>query len=217
MELLPYTLDPIREPLIAVPDVANAAWPHWRSSVPTLINGTTKLRELRTSDSLSLLAMLTSKEVGKFISPLPATKAGFEEFIKGTLQERAAGQGVCFGIVPDGYDTPIGLFQIQIRNGRTPEWDCAMGSPFWGTGLFMEGADAVLDFGFNGMGFDEIGARAVIENGRGNGALRKAGAVCERIIPEGLIKNGEPLDQYYWTVYADRRTRKKIAWDAPSC
>jgi RimJ/RimL family protein N-acetyltransferase len=88
-----------------------------------------------------------------------------------------------------------------------------MGSPFWGTGLFVEGAEAVVDFAFEGIGVEQLGARAAIENGRGNGALRKLGAVCEGVIPNGLVLNGRAQDQYYWTLSANARPRRKIVWD----
>jgi len=71
----------------------------------------------------------------------------------------------------------------------------------------------MTDFAFDGMGLEQLGARAAIENGRGNGALRKVGAVCEGVIANGLVLNGRTLDKYYWTVSADGRPRKKIVWD----
>jgi len=71
----------------------------------------------------------------------------------------------------------------------------------------------MTDFAFEGLGLGQLGARAAIENGRGNGALRKVGAVCEGVIANGLALNGRALDQYYWTVSANDRPRKKIVWD----
>ena len=99
-----------------------------------------------------------------------------------------------------------------MRPGDVPEWGFAIGSPFWGTGLFVDGAEAVTDFAFRGMGLRCLGARAAVDNGRGNGALRKIGAVCEGIISRGLIKHGRPLDEYYWTLSADGRPRRKVFW-----
>jgi RimJ/RimL family protein N-acetyltransferase len=159
--------------------------------------------------------MLAPQEVSQFIVPPPTTKQGFDEFISWTHRTRAAGRYICFGIVPAGYDSAVGVFQIQLRKDRTPEWGFAIGSPFWGTGLFLEGAEAVLDFGFRGLGLEDIGARSVTDNARGNAGLRKAGALCERIIHDGFVRNGRQLDQYYWTVYANSRPRPKIVWDAP--
>ena len=159
MEKMPFNDLAEHEPLISihthVPE-RQGAWPKWRSVVPALINQTTRLRELRSSDALPLLSMLTTEEVTRFISPPPVTPEGFERFIQWSHRKRMAGQYVCFGIVPAGYDVAVGIFQVQIPSGKTPEWGFAMGSPFWGTGLFLQGAEAVLDFSFHGIGLEEL-------------------------------------------------------------
>ena len=109
------------------------------------------LRELRLSDAPSLLAMLTTEEVARFISPPPTTVEGFERFIAWTHRERAAGNYVCFAVVPHGMDTAIGIFQVrQLEPGfGTAEWGFAIGSAFWGTGVFLDGAEMVVDFAFD--------------------------------------------------------------------
>jgi RimJ/RimL family protein N-acetyltransferase len=106
------------------------------------------LRELRLSDATSLLSMLSSEEVARFISPPPTTVEGFERFIAWTHRERAAGNYACFAVVPHGMDTAIGIFQVrQLEPGfGTAEWGFAIGSAFWGTGVFMDGARMVIDF-----------------------------------------------------------------------
>ncbi|MGH9256494.1 MAG: GNAT family N-acetyltransferase [Vicinamibacterales bacterium] len=219
MEMMPFDAAALREPLITIPGSASAPcaeWPEWRSIVPTLIQRTTRLRELRSCDALPLLSMLTTEEVTRFISPPPVTPEGFEKFIRWSHRKRKAGQYVCFGIVPAGYDVAVGIFQIQIPPGATPEWGFAMGSPFWGSGLFGQGAEAVLDFAFYGIGLEELSARAAIENARGNAALQKLGAACDGIVPDGLVRNGRALDQYYWTLSAGSRPRRKVIWEGPA-
>jgi len=88
----------------------------WRAGLPVLKGNGVTLRELRLSDAPSLLAFLNTEEVTRFISPPPTTVAGFERFIEWTHRERAAGNYVCFGIVPDGYDQAVGLFQVRQLN-----------------------------------------------------------------------------------------------------
>src|SRR5262249_46273214 len=127
---------------------------NWRRSLPVLAGQTVTLRELRLSDAPSLLAMLATEEVARFISPPPTTVDGFERFIAWTHRERAAGNYVCFGVVPQGMDTAIGIFQVrQLEPGfATAEWGFAIGSAFWGTGVFIEGAKMVVDFAFDVIG-----------------------------------------------------------------
>src|SRR5215208_228810 len=152
---------------------AGATATDWRQALPVLTGSMVTLRELRRSDAPSLLAMLATEEVARFISPPPTTVDGFERFIAWTHRERAAGNYVCFGVVPNGMDTAIGIFQIrQLEPGfGTAEWGFAIGSAFWGTGAFVDGAKMVIDFAFDVIETHRLEARAAVANGRGNGAL----------------------------------------------
>ena len=174
----------------------------WRKRMPVLAAKGVTLRALRASDAPTLHAMLTTEEVARFISPPPTTVDGFERFIAWTNRERAAGNYVCFGVVPHGMDTAIGIFQIrQLEPGfGTAEWCFAMGSAFWGTGAFMDAAKMVVDFAFDVVETHRLEARAAVANGRGNGALRKVGAMQEGILRKSFLRNGEYLDQTLWTI-----------------
>jgi len=185
--------------------VAAAPAIDWRQTLPVLTGAGFTLRELRLSDAPALLALLTTEEVSRFISPPPTTVDGFERFILWTQRERAAGNYVCFGIVPDGADGAIGIFQLrQLEPGfATAEWGFALGSSFWGTGLFAAGAKLVADFAFDQVGVHRLEARAAVLNGRGNGALKKIGANRECILRKSFLRNGEYLDQVLWTILAD--------------
>ncbi len=214
MEMMPYTVAHTQESIVTIASDAGAV--NWRATVPTLLNQDVRLRELRVSDAPSLLSMLTTEEVVRFISPPPTTIESFRHFIEWSHRQREAGRYVCFGIVPEGYDVAVGIFQLQMSEEPTAEWGFALGSPFWGTGVFVEGAEAMLDFAFQGIGLDRLGARAAVVNGRGNGALRKLGAVREHVIPDGLVRNGRYLDQQYWTICPEDRPQRKVIWDVRS-
>jgi RimJ/RimL family protein N-acetyltransferase len=174
----------------------------WRTGLPTLRGGQVVLRELRTSDAPSLFALLTTEEVSRFISPPPSTVEGFERFIAWTLRQRTAGAYVCFAVTLKGYDTAIGIFQVrQLEPGfGTAEWGFAIGSDFWGTGVFQDGAELVLDFAFETLGVHRLEARAAVLNGRGNGALQKLGAVQEAVLRRSFHHNGQYLDQALYTI-----------------
>jgi RimJ/RimL family protein N-acetyltransferase len=177
----------------------------WRAGLPVLAGKTFTLRELRIEDAASLLAMLTTEEVARFISPPPTSVEGFERFIVWTHHERQAGNYVCFAVVPNGMETAIGIFQVRsLEPGfGMAEWGFALGSPFWGTGLFPDGAELVLEFAFNTVGVQRLEARAAIANGRGNGALRKIGAVQEGLLRRSFLRNGNYHDQALWSILAD--------------
>jgi RimJ/RimL family protein N-acetyltransferase len=180
----------------------------WRRALPSMTGRSVTLRELRASDAMSLFAMLTTEEVSRFISPPPTTVEGFERFIAWTQQKRAAGEYVCFGVVPEGCDSAIGLIQVRSRDLRwdIAEWGFAIGSEYWGTGVFVESAKMVIDFAFATMGVRRLEARAAAKNGRGNGALEKLGALREAVLRRSLLRRGEYLDQILWTILPSDET-----------
>jgi RimJ/RimL family protein N-acetyltransferase len=174
----------------------------WKKGLPVLTSGEVTLRELQLNDAPSLLAMLTTEEVARFISPPPTTVDGFERFIVWANAERQAGRYACFAVVPKGMKTAIGIFQVrQLEPGfGSAEWGFAIGSPFWGTGVFEICAEMVLEFAFETIGVHRLEARAAVRNGRGNGALRKMGATCEGVLRQSFLRNGEYLDQHLWSI-----------------
>ena len=178
---------------------------NWKAGLPVMAGSTFTLRELRLEDAPSLLAMLTTEEVSRFISPPPTTVEGFERFIAWTRRERMAGTYACFAIVPGGMTTAIGIFQVRsLEPGfGTGEWGFAMSSQFWGSGIFADGARLILDFAFETIGARRLEARAAVANGRGNGALRKIGAVQEGILRRSFLRHGKYHDQVLWGILAD--------------
>jgi RimJ/RimL family protein N-acetyltransferase len=186
----------------------------WQKGLPVLHTKGVTLRELRTSDAKSLLALLTTEEVTRFISPPPTTIEGFARFIEWAKLEREAGRYACFSVVPTGSDTAVGLFQIrQLEPSfRTAEWGFALGSAFWGSGLFGKGAALVIEFAFDVVGVHRLEARAAVENGRGNGALRKIGAVQEGILKKSFLRGSKYVDQALWAILDEDWYRSKAVW-----
>jgi RimJ/RimL family protein N-acetyltransferase len=186
----------------------------WQRGLPTLTGKQVVLRELRQSDAPALFAMVTTEEVARFISPPPTTVEGFERFIEWTLQQRRAGVYACFAVTLRGFDTAIGLFQVREiePNFQAAEWGFAIGSPFWGTGVFQEAAQQMLGFVFDTVDVHRLEARAAVQNGRGNGALRKVGAVREAILRQSLLRNGLYLDQVLYSILdVDWRAARQYA------
>lgn len=191
------------------PDAVTAGGADWSAGLPVLQGASVTLRELRLSDAPMLLAMLTSGEAARFVSTPPASLEGVERFIAWTLSERATGIHACFGIVPHGAADAVGIIQIRQNDVhfRTAEWGFALGAEYWGRGLFTEAAQLALDFAFDVLRIHRLEARAAVKNGRGNGALRKVGAVQEGILRRSFFKAGEYLDQVLWTILASDRAR----------
>jgi RimJ/RimL family protein N-acetyltransferase len=206
MEKMPFQPELTRTTtMVNITTTTTVTTSDWKAGLPVMAGTGFSLRELRLEDAASLLAMLTTEEVSRFISPPPTTVEGFERFILWAQRERQAGNYACFAVVPAGMDTAIGIFQLRsLEPGfATAEWGFALGSQFWGTGIFVEGARLVLDFAFGVIGARRLEARAAVANGRGNGALRKLGAVQEGVLRRSFLRHGEYHDQVLWGILSD--------------
>ena len=205
MQDLPFQPELHQAATMSAPAAVATATTNWKQALPVLAGSNFTLRELRKEDAASLLEMLATEEVSRFISPPPTTVEGFERFIAWTHRERMVGDYACFAIVPQGMTTAIGIFQVRsLEPGfRTAEWGFAMGVEFWGSGIFTEGARLILNFAFDVIGTYRMEARAATANGRGNGALRKIGAVQEGVLRRSFLRNGQYYDQVLWGILAD--------------
>ena len=189
----------------------------WRIALPALEGRRITLREPRADDAPSLFSLLSTEEVSRFISPPPASVEAFERYVAWSQRQRAAGLYVCFAIVPRGADAPIGLVHVRALGPGfgTADWGFAIGSEFWGKGIFTEAAELVLDFAFAVLGTHRLEARAAVCNARGNGAMRKLGAEREGVLRHAFFREGDYLDQVLWSILADdwkERRRDEGAW-----
>jgi ribosomal-protein-alanine N-acetyltransferase len=202
MENMPYRAEVETTSAPLVGHLAGVRSTNWRDGLPVLVGTRVTLRELRRADAPSLLSMLTTEEVTRFISPPPTDVEGFERFIAWTHRERAVGRYVCFAVVPEGMDSAVGLIQIRQLDPAffSAEWGFAIGSPFWGNGMFPDAARMAVDFVFEQVGVHRLEARAAVRNGRGNGILRKLGAVQEGLLRHSFMRQGQYLDQILWSI-----------------
>lgn len=189
----------------------------WQRALPELAGRRVTLREARVSDATALFSLLSTEEVSRFISPPPPTVDGFERYIAWTQRQRGAGQYVCFAIVPRGHEAPIGLIHVRALSAGfgMAEWGFAIGSEFWGTGVFADAAELVLDFTFDVLGTHRLEARALLCNGRGNGAMKKLGAAREGVLRHAFFRNGDYLDQVLWSILQEdwkKRQQEKAIW-----
>jgi RimJ/RimL family protein N-acetyltransferase len=177
----------------------------WVQQLPLLVGSRTSIRELTLEDAPALVSHLSNLEVQRYIAPPPDTVDAFENFILWARCERAHGRYACFGVVPHGMSEPVGVFQLRQIEGHfvTAEWGFVLGAPFWGAGYFLDAARLVVDFAFDTVGVRRLEARSAVENKRGNGALRKLGAVQEGVLRRAFRKGDSQLDATLWTILAD--------------
>ena len=175
-----------------------------RDWLPVLEGRHVMLRALRPSDAPSLHALLTAPEVARFVSAPPATVEAFERFIVKANRQRSS-KYICYAVTLKGNDTAIGMFQIRETEPgfQAAEWGFALGSAFWGTGVFKESAQLILQFVFTTLGVHRLEARASVRNGRGGRALQKMGAVQEGVLRRSFVLNGQYFDQVLYAILKD--------------
>lgn len=186
----------------------------WREALPVLNGTTVTLREVEPCDAASLLEFVSTPEVGRFLYQPPQSIESFEQFIAWSQDERRRGRFMVWGIVPHDMETAVGLIHVRRLDlgFDTAEWGFVLGAAFWGTGVFAESAELVLDFVFDLVGVTRLEARVAVVNGRGNGALRKLGAVQEAILRKSFACDGQAMDQVLWAIVdSDRLERKRVA------
>ena len=174
----------------------------WRRGLPEIVSDRVTLRELRQSDAATLFRVVCTPEIVRHTWPPPSTLEASERFIEWTLAKRAAGEYICFGIVPRGTVDIAGLFELRpLQPGFfTVELGFVLDPSWWGTGLFSDAARLIRDFAFGVLGVHRIEARASIENPRGNAALRKMGARKEGRLRAAFLSDGRYVDQYLWSI-----------------
>lgn len=75
----------------------------------------------------------------------------------------------------------------------------------------VDSAELILEFAFTTLGVHRLEARAALRNGRGNGALKKIGAVQEGVLRRSFLRNGEYLDQALWAILADEWLQARLS------
>lgn len=174
----------------------------WREGLPLMVTARVMLRELRRGDAPALLHLAQSPDIVPHTWPPPTSREAFERFIVWTREQRAAGKYACFAVVPRNQTAPAGIFELRsLQPGFfRAELACFIERAFWGSGLLEDGARLICDFAFNAVGVHRIEARAEVDNDRANGALRKLGATQEGRLRASFVRDGQPVDQYLWSL-----------------
>jgi [ribosomal protein S5]-alanine N-acetyltransferase len=183
---------------------------NWRNLPPILKGLGVVLREVEPGDAGALLALLSRDEIAQVIAPPPQSVPELRTRIDAARVERLEGRGICFSVLPERRSEPVGLFRVrELEHGfGTAEWEFVLSPEHWGDGLFFAAAPAVVNFSFDVLGVHRLEARAAVHNGRGNGALRKIGAVQEGVLRRSLQQEDGWADQALWTLIADDWRRR---------
>jgi RimJ/RimL family protein N-acetyltransferase len=171
----------------------------WTDRLPPLHGDMTTLREVEASDVYTLFTLFSAPEVTAYMAPPPPTLAKFAGFVEWSQRERAQGHGVCFGIVPEGVTAAVGILQVRCVDSPSSdaEWGFILSAHFWSTGVFLDAANALMEFAFTTMHVKRLEARIALRNRRAQTAIQKLGARFESTLPStspmGIPRDPETL------------------------
>jgi RimJ/RimL family protein N-acetyltransferase len=174
----------------------------WRTELPTLTGRTVTLREPAAADLGPLVDLLSLADAARFGLEDPVSDVGVQELIDRAARERAGGISFTYVIVLNATRHLVGLLQVRQLDPmfEAAEWECTIAPSSRGAGLFLEAARLAGSFAFGSTGTHRLEARVLLQNGRGNGAMRKLGAVQEGVLRRSVRRGGEYCDQVLWSM-----------------
>jgi RimJ/RimL family protein N-acetyltransferase len=160
------------------------------------------LREPAPQDLGALVDLLSIGDATRFGLEEPVSNVAVQELIERFTRERASGLSVTFAITATASRTIVGLAQVRQLDAafEAAEWECTIAPSSRGSGLFLDAARLLGSFAFGTLGTHRLEARVLSQNGRGNGALRKLGAVQEGVLRRSIRRGGEYFDQVLWSL-----------------
>src|SRR5919197_1199898 len=176
----------------------------WRAGLPRLASDRVILRELQRSDAPALLRIVRTPEIARHTWRPPSTIDAFERFIEWTWTERSVGRYVCVGVLLPGMSEVIGMFELRpLQPGFfRAELGFFLEPTAWGTGVFRDAAELLIDFATAQLGVHRIEARASVDNRRSNAALQKIGAHHEGRLRAAFVRDGQFVHQNLWAIVA---------------
>ena len=183
-------------------EISSLNVPNWRTELPILTARLVTLREPMTQDLGPLVDLLSVADATRFGMDDQNTEIAVQRLIERASRDRAAGQSFTYAITTGPTRPPIGLIQVRQLDPlfEVAEWECTVAPSARGNGVFIEAVRLVGSFAFGTVGARRLETRVLRENGRGNTALRKLGAVEEGILRRSIRRNGEYVDQVLWSL-----------------
>jgi RimJ/RimL family protein N-acetyltransferase len=183
-------------------EVSSLNVPNWRTELPTLAARMVTLREPVGQDLGPLMELLALPDATRFGVDERRSEMDVQRLIERAACDRRNGVGFAYAITLGALRPPVGLVQVRQLDPafEVGEWECTLAPRARGTGAFVETVRLVGSFAFGSVGVRRLETRVLLQNGRGNTALRKLGAVEEGILRRAVRRDGEYVDQVLWSL-----------------
>lgn len=179
---------------------------------PELATERLLLRELRPSDAAAVAAGAGDRRVAAFLiqvpSPYPIALA--RRWVAHRIEWWDQGRGVTFAVtLRDAPDMLLGTMSLRryVRDRRA-ELGYWLAQPAWGHGFATEAAQAVVDFGFSGLGLARIYAQVLAGNRASLRVLDKLGMVNEGVKRQHIHKARRLHDVVLYGLLRDEWSRR---------
>lgn len=175
---------------------------NWRTELPTLASRQVMLRELTLSDLGPLVDLLSTMDATRFGVDEPDIDLAAQQMIERAARDRTTGAGFTYAVTISATRAFVGVIQVRQLDPsfEGAECECTLIPSARGTGIFLEAARLVGSFAFGSVGVHRLEARVQLQQGRGNGALKKLGAVQEGVLRRSVRRGDEYLDQVLWSI-----------------
>ena len=186
-------------------DAARTIVSDWRRELPVLTSRLVSLREPRHDDSAALVDLLSIADASRFGLDEPIAEAHVREFIDRAQRDRSAGLSFTYIVVLTSTQAVVGLAQVRQLDPsfEAAEWEMTLAPSVRGSGAFVDAAKLIGSFAFDSVGTYRIEVRALLQNGRANGALTKIGAVQEGVLRRSVRRGTDYFDQVLWSILKD--------------
>ncbi len=179
---------------------------------PELVTERLVLRELRPSDAAAVAAGAGDRRVAAFLiqvpSPYPIALA--RRWVAHRIEWWDQGRGVTLAVtLRDAPDMLLGTVSLRrYARDRRAELGYWLAQPAWGHGFATEAAQAMVDFGFSGLGLARIYAQVLADNRASLRVLDKLGMVNEGVKRQHVQKARRLHDVVLYGLLRDEWSRR---------
>lgn len=156
------------------------------------------------SDRAAVVGLLNDQQIAERMLkvPHPYGEADFDNFLAIARSAAEDGPPVHFTIHHRQHG-PIGGFGFEgLHFGHRVEVGYWLGRQFWGGGIMPRVVRRACEFAFREFQVSRIFAHIFTTNPASGRVLEKCGFLCEGLLRNGLLKNGEPVDAKIYALLA---------------
>ncbi len=179
------------------------------------------LRQLKTTDALSIKKNVTKKIIHYTSLQHPYTVSNALDFIKQANQKIIQKTALELGIELKKTGQiigVIGLIKIDLKhkNGELGYW---LGENYWGQGIGQEAVRLILNYAFNKLKLHRIYAKVIPSNLASIKLLRKSGFKYEGRLRQALFRRRRWHDLLLFSILNKEfsQIQRKIPYDEKSC